>query len=97
MRTAVEALVWAHGSGPEEARRIAQAFVVEHRRAIQVGGFLLRGRVACVMLGRMRSMRAVCFCPVAGYVRGGQQGGPVVAAVLPDVLGCMWQVWTSAG
>jgi len=34
--TAVEGLVWAHGSGPEAARRVAEAYVVAHFKAIQV-------------------------------------------------------------
>ena len=34
--TAVGALVWAHASGPEEARSIAQEYVVEHASAIKV-------------------------------------------------------------
>ena len=33
--TAVEGLVWAHGSGPEAARRVAEAYVVAQARAIQ--------------------------------------------------------------
>ena len=35
--TAVEALVWAHGSGPEGARRIATDYFVRKGREIQVG------------------------------------------------------------
>ena len=36
VETAVEGLVWAHGSGPEAARRVAEAYVVAHFKAIQV-------------------------------------------------------------
>ena len=36
VHTAIEHLVWAHKHGPEEARRLAMAYVVQHIRAIQV-------------------------------------------------------------
>ena len=36
VHTAIEHLVWAHTHGPEEARRLAMAYVVQHYKAIQV-------------------------------------------------------------
>jgi speckle-type POZ protein len=36
VHTAIEHLVWAHKHGPEEARELAMAYVVQHYKAIQV-------------------------------------------------------------
>ena len=36
VHTAIEHLVWAHKHGPEEARGLAMAYVVQHYKAIQV-------------------------------------------------------------
>ena len=36
MHTAIEHLVWAHKHGPEEARGLAMAYVVQHIKTIQV-------------------------------------------------------------
>jgi hypothetical protein len=36
VHTAIEHLVWAHKHGPEEARRLAMAYVVQHIKTIQV-------------------------------------------------------------
>jgi hypothetical protein len=36
VHTAMEHLVWAHKHGPEEARKIAMTYVVQHYKAIQV-------------------------------------------------------------
>ena len=51
VKTSVEALVWAHGSGPEAARRVAEAFVAEQAKEIQVGGVFARlcGKQACLL------------------------------------------------
>ena len=51
--TAVEALVWAHGSGPEEARRVATEYVVMHAKAIKVGDMLSWGCIGKVGVGRV--------------------------------------------
>ena len=41
--TAMEALVWAHREGPEEARRVATEYVVAHSTVIKVCCFHLGG------------------------------------------------------
>jgi hypothetical protein len=56
--TAVEGLVWAHGSGPEAARRVAHDYVVRNCKAIQV--------CCCMQLGF--GQRGVCICLCVGLV-----------------------------
>ena len=56
VHTAIEHLVWAHTHGPEEARGLAMAYVVQHIKTIQVteaGQPLQRG--LCL---------SSCICPV---------------------------------
>ena len=49
--TAVEALVWAHAEGPEEARRMATEYVAAHAKAIKVGNMRC-GCLACAVCCR---------------------------------------------
>jgi hypothetical protein len=47
VQTAIEHLVWAHTHGPEEARRLAMAYVVQHIKTIQVFGLLVNVMLFC--------------------------------------------------
>ena len=47
VHTAIEHLVWAHQVGPEEARRVAMAYVVQHMKAFQVTDLLLNVMLLC--------------------------------------------------
>ena len=76
VHTAIEHLVWAHKQGPEEARGLAMAYVVQHIKTIQVtepsqaacracAGFLPRAML-CMLRPLMFDTRPVCA--VGGFV-----------------------------
>ena len=61
-------------SGPEEAQRVAEAFMIEHCRTIQVGRGLLWGCDARMLLGCV-GRRWVCLVRLLDASAAGSQEG----------------------